>query len=241
MNQSRSTVATVLLAFAIGSGLFGLAQAPPTGEQVLASKGISTSSLTSLRQALQDPRPDVRGLAAGELADKKDKESIPLIKQVLAKASSAEEKQNLAQALITLGDPEGNAALKKVCEDETVREDSRIIAASSLVDAGDPGCLDVVVKILTSTDSDAIKQSTMYLLKRGPSVRADLLPDLQQGLEKALKDEVPGNRQLASECLAKFKMNSAIDSLKIAIAIEKDPDIRSQMEENLRKLESKQP
>jgi len=157
MSRLQAIFAAMLFAFSWVSRGSASAQAPPTPEQILASKGISTSSLTSLRQALQDPRPDVRGLAAFELADKKDKESIPLIKEALAKASTALEKQNLAGALIMLRDPQGNTAMKEVCEDETVREDSRVIGANQLWDAGDPGCMVAVIKILSSTDDHSVK------------------------------------------------------------------------------------
>lgn len=238
MWQPRFSISAVLLACSsLGISSFARAQAPPTIEQALASRGIS-SSVTSLRQALQDPRPDVRTLAANELAEKGDKEAIPLIRQALAKASSALEKQNFAQALITLGDPEGKSDMKSVCSDQTVQPDFRLLAASQLLDAGDNSCIDSVVELLSSTDNHVVRQGAMEFLRRSQSVPSNLLPDLEKGLVRALQDEIPSNRRSASERIAQFKIVNARDSLRKAISGETDSAARQQMELDLRKLDN---
>lgn len=216
------------------------AQAPPTFEQALKAKGIQTS-LMSLRNALRDPRPEVRGLAASMLAEKKDTDSIPLIVHALSKASSPLEKENLAQALLTLGDAPGHSAIREVCEDEKAGEDLRLIAAGQLAETGDKSCVKPVVEVLLHTTDHSMRQGAMEFLKRDEEVPSSLMHDLQAGLERALRDEIPSNRQLASECILLFKISSAGDSLRKAIAVEKDPATRLRMKTDLRKLESSSP
>src|SRR5258705_9940363 len=84
-----------------------LGNAPPTIEQALAEYGI-TLTVPALRKALTDARPVVRGLAAAELAEKKDKDSIPLIREALLVEQVPQQRLNLADALSWLGDPEGH-------------------------------------------------------------------------------------------------------------------------------------
>jgi hypothetical protein len=54
-------------------------------------------------------------------------------------------------------------------------------------------------------------------------------------LERSLQDEIPGTRQSASECMVLFKVPSASDDLKKAIAIEKDEPTRVRMLESLQR------
>ena len=141
MKQSFSRSSRIfLLIVAFFFSTAALAQAPPTVEQALQSRGIS-ENLESIRSALTDSRADVRGLAASVLAERNDRESIRPIQQLLAKSSSNYERQNLSQALLKFGDKEGNRGMKALCEDESVQEDLRLIAANQLHEANDNGCL----------------------------------------------------------------------------------------------------
>jgi len=177
-------------------------------------------------------------MAAGELANRKDKESVPAIRQALAKAADPNERQNLAEALITLGDPEGKAAMAALCADSSVRDDSRIIAASQLLDAGDNSGISSAIEILSATEDHSVRQGALELLRRVPAVPSNLQPALQTGLEKALRDEVPSNRVAASARIAQFKLAAADNALRTAIAVESDIATRQQMQLNLQKLES---
>jgi len=113
-------------------------------------------------------------MAAGELANRKDKESVPAIRQALAKATDPNERQNLAEALIILGDPEGKAAMAALCADNSVREDSRIIAAGQLLDAGDDSGIGPAIEILAVTESHSMRQGALDLLRRVPAVPSNL-------------------------------------------------------------------
>jgi HEAT repeat protein len=211
-------------------------QQPPSLEEALKAKGVGLS-VESLRTALQDPRPEVRSLAAGELAEKKDTASLPLIRSALAKAGTPLERLNLAEALVTLGDPEGNIALRNVCEDQNLREDSRLIAANQLFQAGDDGCISAVVHILVSTNQSAIRLSAQDFLKQEKTVPSVLIPNLQVGLKRSLLDGVPEIRRSASMLIARFGLKSLMAPLKKAFSIERDPSTRSQMQADLLQLE----
>jgi HEAT repeat protein len=238
MNRIKITWTTALMVVSlVSSGHRLIAQAPPTVEQALQAKGIQTSVM-SLRKALRDPRPEVRGLAAAMLAEDKDKNSVPAIHQALMNASSALEKESLAQALVTLGDPEGNIAMQEICQDKKAREDLRLVVASQLADTGDNACVGSVVEILSSTNDHSVRQTAMQFLKQHQEVPPNMEHDLQSGLESALQDEIPSNRQTASECILLFRLSSASDSLRKAMNAEKDSATRLHMQSDLSKLES---
>jgi HEAT repeat protein len=239
MDHIKSTWTTALIVVSlVTSGLRLAAQAPPTIEQALQAKGVQTS-IVSLRNALKDQRPEVRGLAAAMLAENKDRESIPAINQALMKASSTQERESLAQALLIFGDPAGMVEMQKICQDSEALEDLRLIVANQLADVGSNACIGSVIEILSSTNDHAVRQNAMQFLKRGgvvpPAARVN---DLQSGLEKALQDEIPSNRQTASECILLFHLSSAGDSLRRAVNVEKDPATRIRMQSDLSKLEN---
>ena len=71
-----STLAALVLI--VFCGRICLAQAPPTIEAGLKKYGIPFTQ-PGLQSALKDKRPEVRGLAASELASLKDTASTPLI------------------------------------------------------------------------------------------------------------------------------------------------------------------
>ena len=80
------------------------AQAPPTVESELRRYRIPTTQ-QGLQAALKDGRPEVRGLAASELASLKSTPSIPLIAEALEREKDQQARFNIASALVWLSSP----------------------------------------------------------------------------------------------------------------------------------------
>jgi len=238
MKQSFSRSSRIfLLIVAFFFSTAALAQAPPTVEQALQSRGIS-ENLESIRSALTDSRADVRGLAASVLAERNDRESIRPIQQLLAKSSSNYERQNLSQALLKFGDKEGNRGMKALCEDESVQEDLRLIAANQLHEANDNGCLPAVIKMLSATTSVSTTLGCLDFLKHNSAIPAASKSNLRPGLERSLKSEDASTRKAASECIARFILKDLADALRRALFAERDTAVREQMQLSLNQLEA---
>jgi HEAT repeat protein len=198
-------------------------QAPPTIEQRLQARGVSPSSLEGLRQALNDTRPEVREMAAALLAERNDRSSLPAIQQAAAQSSSALERFNFAEALRRFGDSDGDLALQHVCQDRDAGQDIRIIAADRLAEVGDSACLKSILEILESSSTPSIQGASMRVLLKYKELSS--LPSaggLQSALETSLRSVVPGNRSLAAECIAHFKLLKL--QLPLQIALEKEQD-----------------
>lgn len=223
---------------AVTPGAISRAQAPSTPGQILSAKGVLNTA-SGLRNAIQDPRPEVRGLAANEVARRNDRESIPSIVNALARSSNSLERENLAQALLTFGDPAGKAGMESVCEDRSAREDLRMIASIQLFDAGDDGCVNGVIDVLSSTSDHSIRSSAMDLLiKARPPLSSEQRALLAAGLRNSLKDRLPAIRKKASGCIASFDVRDAKESLEDAMARETDSPALTKMQGDLRTLES---
>jgi HEAT repeat protein len=214
------------------------AQAPPTIEQELNKYRVPVTQL-GLQSALKDHRPEVRGLAAGELAEMKDTSSVPLIVKALKVEKDPLVKFNMATALISLNSHAGNRALLSICDEASLPEESRLGAASRLVDAGDFNCLSSVENILRTTTNSSNKVSALMILTRVKAMPASLTPRVHNTLLASLQDPVSAVRQYASECIANLGDKTAIPNLQAAIANEPDELTRKRMEESLKTLESK--
>ena len=232
---SKLLVVIFGLLLSILHSLSSPAQALPTFEQSLRAYNIP-DVIPDLRNALQDTRPEVRGLVAMELAEKRDKDSIPFIRRALDRAEGSLERQNLAEALIILGDPAGKVAMKEICEDKGSREDLRILAAYRLAEVGSQHCLKPVIEILTSTKDPSVRGGAIEFLRQ-QEIPNDLKPKLTTGLERSLQDEVATNRQAASRLIAFLKLKAAAPALERALNQERDPATHLQMEQDITALE----
>ena len=216
--------------------------APPTIEQALTRYGV-TLTVPALRKALTDARPVVRGLAAAELAEKKDKDSIPLIREALLVEQVPQQRLNLANALSWLGDTEGNRALADMCADPRVPQWFRLRAADQLLDSGDAECLSSVVEIL-SMQSDSIEPamriSTLDYLARVKTVPVALMPKVHAFLLSGLQDQVAPVRQSAADCIAALSDQGAAPALRTAAMNESDSDTRLHIERALKELSNTQ-
>jgi HEAT repeat protein len=226
---------TMFTAIALGPLL---AQAPPSIEAELNRYGIPLTQ-GSLRAALQDGRPSVRSLAAGELAAMNDTASAPQIVNALLKEHDPQVELNMATALLTLGSEDGKKVLLRLCDDSGVPADLRLNAALRIMDSGDTDCLRSVLDTLRETTNPSIKTSALLALRHLNQMPASLSLELNAVLQESLRDEDATVRFYASECIAALGDKDAIPSLKSALASETDPSTQQKMREALRSLQQK--
>lgn len=226
-----------LASLALTCGRGALAQAPPTIDAELRKYGI-VATQPSLRSALRDERPNVRGLAAGQLASMNDTASIPLIENALQIEKDSMIRFDFASALLSLHSQVGNKTLLSICADKSLSQEHRLDAASRLVDAGDPGCLSSVGTILRQASDSANKASALLILTRVKPIPVSLLPEIHNSLRASLRDPDSAVRQYSSQCIAALGDKSAKPDLQAAIAKEPDKLTRQRMEESLQALEA---
>jgi HEAT repeat protein len=191
----------------------------------------------SLRAALRDPRPQVRSLAAGEIAQKRDFDSIAAIEQVLKIEKNGLARFNMASALVELKSSVGNDALGHICEDASVSDGLRLQAASRLMDANDERCLTQVANILKESREPSGKISALLTLSKAGSRSQSLTSSIHPTLISNLKDIDPAVRQYAGQCIAAMNDQAAVPYLKTAIKNESDPLTKDRMQNSLDALD----
>jgi HEAT repeat protein len=220
----------ILLASILMSPTVFLGQAPPTIAQALAKESLGTTD-EQLYRALRDPRPGVRSLAAGQLAENHNANSVAYLLDALDHENDPLVKANLARALTAFHDRAGMDALVALCKDSTAPGDLRIQSADNLSHLGDESCFPSIVKLDGDTASSPLAQAALlYFLdankEKVPAYRQD---DLLRGLESALQDPAPGIRQAAAQVMEKYDVVSAQSSLEDALAREHDPGAKAAM------------
>ncbi|HEY5174456.1 MAG TPA: HEAT repeat domain-containing protein [Terriglobales bacterium] len=222
------------------SGILGcfkcVAQAPPTLEAELNRYGVPLTA-ESLHSALRDERPEVRSLAASELASMKDARSVPLIVQALEGEKNAQVKFNMAAALLSLHSTAGTTVLSDICDDKSEPKGHRLDAASRLVNAGDFRCLSSILDIMEMTRDSSLKASALLIVAHVKPVPASFVPRIHVALLASLQDQNSAVRQDASKCIAAVGDKAAIFYLQTAIANESDESTRKYMEQSLSTLE----
>ncbi len=223
--------------FSCGTLFQLLSQAPPSIQQKLASRGIGIST-EALIAALNDPRPEVRGLAAGQLAEDKDYDAAAAIATALDHEQVPEQRLNMARSLSALDDPRGRLAYVDLCESGSAPADLRLMAANEIAPQ-DEGCSTSVVNMFAQSRS-ALEQLTElnYLLKRSAATGGAFAPEntLAVGLRTSLKSPVASVRDKAARCIAKYQTSELLEELQLSIAREADPAVKISMENAARRL-----
>lgn len=215
-----------------------LGQPPPTSEQFLSQHRVG-SSLSSLREALHNPDPDVRGVAAGVLAERRDVASIPLLRAALSAESVPKAKVAISNALAELDRQRGGLALIALCNNPNAPATNRLSASLSVLDLNRSDCLASVVNLLSSSPDAASREMGLTYLSRIMGSPDDLQPRVQLILVKGLADSEAANREHASEALSVLGDGSAAQALELAIHNEKDLPVRGQMEHDLSRLKAR--
>jgi HEAT repeat protein len=198
-----------------------------------------TDTIPGLRVALKNPNPNIRTLAAGMLANDKDVDSIPMLRDALDNERTESVRLSLAASLATLKDWQGLDSLKKTCNDADESHTTRLLAANRLLDAGSNDCMVSVVDILGDKPDAPSRELGLQYLRRTISAPPFLLPKLQTILVSELRDESPINRQYASECISVLGDENSVPALENAISIEKHQPTRLHLEENLKRIKAR--
>lgn len=217
----------------------------PTVADLLRKHNIELTE-SALVQALKNPNPELRALAAMELAEDKAVEAVPAVKQALVLENAPRARVNIALALGLLGDPGGHDELKKICGDRNFPTEFRLYAVRYMFDLGgtkDEDCLHATEEIVQIVDSEnralGDRISSLSLLPQFLDLGTEESQRRFQLVLERLHDPEPTVQIEASAALAKLGNPAAIPYLSATIAREQDENIRSALETNLKTLQQK--
>lgn len=211
----------------------------PTVAEKLREHHIHLSK-DSLISALSNANPEVRYLAAEQLAEDKATGAIHEIEEALAVERVPTTKVNLAFSLALLHDKSGAEVLKSACTDPSFPSHLRLRAASYLLTLKDDGCFSSILSALKSSNDPEIRIGALSLATQLSHVSERDLQAMYPFILSALDDPTPAVRLSAGDVLATIGDTAAIPYLEHAIAIEKDQTIRSEMQTGLKQLKDKQ-
>ena len=209
---------------------------PPTLRQLLTTRNINLTE-SSLVEALRNPDPEVRSLAALVLAEDKARDTLPAIQEALQSEKVPQTKTNIALALAELGEQKGFATLESMCGNRDVPAYLRGYATIYMLDLHHESCLGAIFEVLQS-DSDT-RALALSQLPKFSNVSEDEAQRIVTVTLAALADVAPSVRISASAALSRLAPSTAISALETALATEQNAAVKSQMEFNLRQLQSR--
>jgi|SRR5579863_5484822 len=223
-------------------------QSPGSGEvklyrygDLLLQRGIQLTE-PALVNALKNPDASVRYLAAMKLAEDKAVDAGPAIEQALAVEKAPRDRVNIALALALLGDPVGDAHLKKICADKDFTPEFRLYAVRYMFDLHfqkDKDCLAAAEEIAESQKANfGDKTSALELLARFKGLTVEESQKVLKVVASRLEDPEPVVRMASSQSLAALGDAAAVPYLESALAREQDENIRSVFEKDLKKLQA---
>ncbi len=216
----------------------GMAEAPPTFTQELARLGVSLNK-PSLLLALKDARPEVRGLAAAELAEMKEVDALPDILRAANDERDEQTQVNIAAAATWLGSTEGMSLLGRMCQNASLSALTRQSAASTLFDAGRYECYPGVAAMMLPASSADERIGAMYLLTQ---LRGRTKEQTEEVLRLTLRMLAEPDLRLrleASQGLRFLGSPAAIAPLREAILREPEEVVRHEMQTALASLTKK--
>ncbi len=195
----------------------------------------------ALINALKNPDPDVRYLAAMKLAEDKAFATIPAIEEAVRVEKDPRDQVNMALALGLLSDQIGLAKLKKVCADKNFVPEFRLYAVRYMFDLHsqkDEDCLAAAEQLAASRNVNiGDRVSALSLLPSFQNLTTDESPKIVNLVANCLEDSEPVVQLAASSALVNLGGASAIPYLRSAIAREKDENVRAAFERDLKRLE----
>ena len=190
----------------------------------------------ALIEALRNPDGEVRGLAAWQLLEMKAEDSLPQILQAVRDERDGATKVSLASAAAYLGAKEGTTALEGICHDSSEHDWVRTDAARHLFDLGDRACLPDLWKLMESGNVSYTRVAAISLVSQLHDRTASESAQVERSTLEALDDSNAYLRGYAAVMLGNLRDTTAIPYLRMAIQVEKEDTIKSQMETSLRSL-----
>jgi HEAT repeat protein len=222
-------------------------------ETFFAERHVAASTTNDLLSALHNGDPQVRMVTARVLACEDAKETIPNLVENLETEKVKWVQQDIAIALMEMGDERGIVSLRKDCTDATLEKDYSMVAAEYLLDLHDESCLGVVLESLQTnpqfnwwgaTYRDGSDGWDLELRFAALAMAPDLgglssaeFAQLRAAVLNCLEDSSPDIRAQASIALAELGDDSVIPRLQAAIFTESDKHARKYMAYSLKVLE----
>jgi HEAT repeat protein len=204
----------------------------------LCEHGIDTSE-PSLIAALKNSDPEVRSLAAAELAEKHDDPAKPAIENALSAETNTRARIDIAASLMNMGDPVGAKVLNGMCTDASlpVEDIVSVVQQIALADHSTGMCADVVLNAIEHASEDYERMDLIAVFpsiyKNVPKEKAErMLTDAQN----LLGSQDVTTRMRASQALAEMGSTASIDLIRTAIINEPSTDIRAWHQRNLDRL-----
>lgn len=214
---------------------------PDVNERILQEKYHIAPTKEGLLIALSHPESGVRAFAAFKLANSGHHDALPAILAALAAETVPGTREAIALAAAHLGSVDGVGALRDMCGDQTLSGVSRMSAATSMMlILGREDCRGEVLKVLRlENDSQALVQA-LNLLPHFKHLTAPELRELETALPLLLKrDDVP-IRLLVGLALRQIGGGFGVQTLRAAIPLERDENVRKLLADDLKELEAKQ-
>ena len=207
----------------------------------LQTYGIDLSE-PSLIAALRNNTPQIRALAALQLAQDRDENAVPRIEEALADEKDPEAEIEISQALYSLHDPLGVLHLQTVCTKDSLPIE-RIIQAVGALDNAQQSSAACAGRILAVFDSNSSSewrlQAVGALASMYPWVPRDQAERMAEILQQMLSDPDPSVRMQASHALVQGHVDGAQNALRHAIARETLPEVKPCLERDLSALSGK--
>jgi HEAT repeat protein len=237
------TVCILLLSSATAQNAARSVNGPLTSTaDSLRALGIDLSE-SSLIAALRNGNPEIRSLAALQLAGDHDFDAILPIEDALSIEANTRSRIGMAQALWSLHDPKGVASLQELCSTVALPIDDLVEVVQSLNNLNESSgtCAAPIFEYL---DSHNDSESRLRVLPAVPDlyrwVPRDQTERIVRELRNMLVDSDGAVRMQASDGIVQIGLRSAGDALRAAIAQEQNPDIRSHLQRSMDRLEKTQ-
>lgn len=211
---------------------------PTTVAEKLQKRGVSLSR-EGLVLALRSEDPEVRFLAAEQLAYQGAKDTIPNMQDALKRENSSLAKINIGYALAQMEDQVGFETLQEGCSNDKLAPNLRLMATRYLLDLHRNDCIRTVLNVLQNADNPADRMRALSLLPRFEPLSEDDSARVTGLVLAALQDPTPAVRISAGEVIARIGGKTAEEYVKAAADHEGDEVVRSQLQADLRRLQKK--
>lgn len=216
-----------------------LSQAPPTILEKLQEHHVGTSR-ADLLEALHSSAPEVRGLAATELAARGDREALPAIVHAAQIERDGPTRLNLASAATWMGSPEGLLLVTDLCHNRSQSSWTRVNATRTAFGREDHSCFSSLVELIQSGEAGA-RTEALGAASQLPHMTGEEARRTVELAGLTLEDHDAGGRLAASEALRWLSRMEGISMLRTAVAREENEAVRLKMEADLKYLVKEHP
>jgi HEAT repeat protein len=213
-----------------------LAGTPPPPVETFAD-GLTRRNIPltepDLLAALKNPDPEIRSLAAAQLAATDDHSALKYMITAFQDERDPQVQVNIAGAATWLGSSLAIEQLKNICKDINQPSTARLDAARYISNKQLPDCFSAVREIARN-DQDATTRALAITAATSYRSQSD---GAQKIAVQALNDLDPTVRITAADSLRSLRTTDAIPALKSALPGEGDETAREHLREAIRVLQ----